>query len=208
LDDYDLILKIHTKNDKDGVDTLINKWYVKRKLWFELLIDALIGNKKIFMKNLHAFEKDKTLGMVGSKYCITSNIKNFNLVEEGIHQVMKHLGLNNYMPIKFVAGTMFMVRSSIMKSIKGVYTIEDFMPTNGAVKDGTLAHIMERVFGCMVTAAGYKIKGFDKSRSFETYSLSKKICRFFYQKKVTKSNYLQVKILKIPVYHRKYKGQI
>ncbi len=202
LNNYDIIIKLHTKN-KIGLDTLINHHYVSRKYWSKLLFEGVLGNKKLFQKNLEAFNRLPKLGMVASKYLITSSIKNSKAVSIGVLNIMKQL--ENIVPntITFVAGTMFMIRSSILQQIKDNFKLEDFAPTNGRIKDGTLAHILERVFGCLVIAKGYQIKGFDKNNNFIINRTSLKIQHFFYQKKITKSNHLLIKICKIPVCHKK-----
>jgi len=202
LNNYDIIIKLHTKN-KIGLDTLINHHYVSRKYWSKLLFEGVLGNKKLFQKNLEAFNRLPKLGMVASKYLITSSIKNSKAVSIGVLNIMKQL--ENIVPntITFVAGTMFMIRSSILHQIKNNFKLEDFAPTNGRIKDGTLAHILERVFGCLVIAKGYQIKGFDKNNNFIINRTSLKIQHFFYQKKITKSNHLLIKICKIPVCHKK-----
>lgn len=202
-EEYDFIIKIHTKSDKSGDDTLINKKYLNRKFWSEQLVDALIGSKKIFERNLRAFIKDQTIGMIGSKYCITSQYKNGPLIENKANEVMQKLGSKMRLPITFVAGTMFMVRGKILQKLRGAYKIEDFAVTDGKIKDGTLAHAMERVFGCMVTAEGYKIKGFDYNILFEINNKIKSLKRFIYQKKITNSGFLQIKTFKITVYRKK-----
>lgn len=203
LSKYDLILKIHTKDNKAGCDTLLNHRYVSRKYWFQLLIEALIGSKRIVLKNINAFQNNKKLGMIGSKYCITSNYKNAIDVKDKVIEIMNGFNFTNFLPITFVAGTMFFVRSKILQKVKENYTINDFDITDNQVKDGTLAHALERVFGCLVIAQGYQIQGYDRNRSFEYQSIAKLLQRFIFQKKITKKNYLQVKILKFPIYHRK-----
>lgn len=203
LSKYDLILKIHTKNNIAGCDTLLNHRYVSRKYWFQLLLEALIGSKRIVLKNINAFQNNKKLGMIGSKYCITSNYKNAIDVKDKVIEIMNGFNFTNFLPITFVAGTMFFVRSKILQKVKENYTINDFDITDNQVKDGTLAHALERVFGCLVVAQGYQIQGYDRNRSFEYQSIAKLLQRFIFQKKITKKNYLQVKILKFPIYHRK-----
>lgn len=203
LNKYDLILKIHTKDNKTGCDTLLNHRYVSRKYWFQLLLEALIGSKRIFLKNISAFQNNENLGMIGSKYCITSSYKNAVDVRDKVIEIMNGFNFTNFLPITFVAGTMFFVRSEILQKVKENYTINDFDITDNQVKDGTLAHALERVFGCLVVAQGYQIQGYDKNRNFEYQSIARLLQRFIFQRKITKRNYLQVKILKFPIYHRK-----
>jgi hypothetical protein len=90
-----------------------------------------------------------------------------------------------------------------LQGIKDNYTINNFAVTDDKVKDGTLAHALERVFGCLVMAQGYQIKGYDRNECFEYRSRMLSLQRFILQKKITRNNYMLVKIFKLPVYHRK-----
>lgn len=203
LSKYDLVLKIHTKNNKKGLDTLLNHRYVSREFWFRLLMGGLFDTTKLFKKNIYQFEQNANLGMIGSKYLITSDIKNSREVRKDVQDTMFKLGFVKPETITFVAGTMFIIRSKLLQKIKDNYTLADFLPTDGTVKDGTLAHVLERVFGCIVIASGYKIKGFDKNKSFECCGTLSLVRHFVYRRKITRSNHLLIKVFKIPVYHRK-----
>ena len=203
LNRYDLVLKIHTKNDRSGCDTLLNGRYTNRKYWFRLLIEALIGTKKIFNKNISAFNNNPKLGMIGSKYCIMSCLKDTSGMKTKVAAIMKELDFNNAASTTFIAGTMFMVRSLLLQKIKDKYTLADFAATDDKIKDGTLAHALERVFGCAVQAQGYAIQGYDRNIGFESHSRMMSLRRFIFQKKITGRNYLQIKIFKLPIYHRK-----
>ena len=197
LSKYDLVMKLHTKNKFNGVDTHINNHIFSRKLWFKTLTRALIGSPKMFMKNIKEFQKYPELGMVGSKHLIASNSETSNAVLSQVDVILNELGWCHE-AIKFVAGTMFMCRSKILDPLKKHYTIMDFPPTNGKIKDGTLAHAIERVIGCLTTAQGYKIKGFDRSLP-HSYRLNlQAMARFLYQHKITKTKHEQIKVFKLP----------
>ena len=203
LDDFDLLLKIHTKKNQGSCDTRLNGKWVDRKNWFRLLISSLIGNRTLFNKNIEAFKNEDSLGMIGSRYLITSEPKVSQGVKNDVETVMQKLHYKKPEKIEFVAGTMFIVRTSILKKIAHEYTLDDFETTDGAVKDGTFAHTMERVFGCVAYAEGYHIKGLDRDYNFEYHEKITSIKRLVYSKKITSNNYKLVKIFKIPVYHRK-----
>ena len=203
LNRYDLILKIHTKSNKNDCNTMLNGRYLNRKYWFRLLVEALIGTKEIFRQNIKAFQKDAEMGMIGSKYCIMSGKKDTAAMKEKVTEVMSELGFPEGEARTFVAGTMFMVRSELLQKVKDKYGIDDFAATDNKVKDGTLAHALERVFGYATEAQGYTIRGYDKNRAFEFYSMLLSLRRFVFQKKITGRNYLQIKIFKLPVYYRK-----
>lgn len=208
LAQYDLVMKLHSKNKNQGAMTLINGRYIGRKLWFKLLTRSLLGSRKLFEKNIKVFEKQPELGMIGSKHLITSDKRCSDTVRGMVEDILVRLGYLRPPDIKFVAGTMFIVRSQLLEKIRNNFNLQDFDLTDGTVKDGTLAHALERVFGCLVAAEGFYIKGFDKEIrervNWEIYRQDmRQVCRFVYYNKVTKNNYQLIKFLKLPVYHRK-----
>ena len=202
LNKYDLVMKLHTKNNFIGDGSRINKYIFDRKLWFNTLIRALIGSPQIFERNMCEFAKCPEFGMAGSRYLITSETECFKSVQIQVEKILSELGYPTA-PIKFVAGTMFMCRSKLLQPFKEHYTINDFVPTDGKVKDGTLAHALERVLGSFVIANGYKIKGFDRSLLYTCRLNFQAVRRFVYQHKVTNSKYELIKVFKLPVYRRR-----
>jgi len=199
---YDLIMKLHTKNKFDGTDTHINQYIFSRKLWFKTLLSSLIGNHHIFMNNIHKFEKYPKIGMLGSKYLITSNAMSSENMRKQVEDALTELGYDKA-SIKFVAGTMFICRSGILSPIKNAYKIKDFLPTDGNVKDGTLAHVLERVFGSLVIANGYQIGCINHYYSMQLKLTGNNLCRFIYQNKITNNHNRIIKICKLPIYHRR-----
>ena len=199
LNQYDLIMKLHTKNKNNGIETYIGNYVFDRSIWVYCLTNALLGSSRIFKKNIQAFTNLPKLGVIGSKYLIASKLPDTDGVQSGALTLIKQLGFAKTANLKFIAGTMFMCRSKLLQKIKENYKISDFDITDGHVKNGTLAHMMERVLGYVVTAQGYEIKGFDKN-----YILFlRKVRRFIWQNKLTKNNFRLIKICKIPVFHRK-----
>ena len=203
LDSYDLILKLHTKGQAKSLALLINGLILDKKLWKDFLIQGLIGSPKLFNRIINAFLEDKTLGMVGAKRLITDKEKTSEVSRAGVNQIMQELGFPAPKEIKFIAGTMFICREHLLSPIKERFTSDDFAPSDNRIKDGTLAHAVERVFGTLTTALGYEIKGFDRNYGLLLKAKKKAILRFFYQNKITEENYRMVKIFKLPVYHKK-----
>ena len=202
LDNYDLVMKIHTKNTAKGLNTHINKYIFTRKLWFETLINALVGSYRQFSLNISKFKNISKLGMIGSKYLITSDSKYSAMVKDDVERILSEWGYKNEV-IKFVAGTMFICRSKLLKPFKEHYRLTDFEITKSDVKDGTLSHVLERMFGVVVVAKGYEIAGFDRKHLCMWYAVWQNIKRFVYQHKITKKNNELIKIFKLPIYHRK-----
>ena len=109
---------------------------------------------------------------------------------------------------RFVAGTMFVVRAHLFKEIQrlGIKSA-DFPEVIGRPKQPQLAHIFERLFGYFVYAQGFELKdgavSWEIQRNhlnrFEFFYLLRPVVRVFYQKKVTKTGKLCIKIFKIPL---------
>lgn len=200
LDDYDYVIKIHTKNEQK---VKVCDWHYLASngyLWGKALLDALLV-RKFLCKNLRAFNTDKNLGMIGAQSFILEERKFNEEALFGIPKEMKKIGLPIPKTIQFVAGTMFMVRAGLLKPIqKAKYTFDDFEDSKKTGEDDSLAHILERLFGAIIVSQGYSIKGFDWSLKLFIRALLFKLKLFFFKKKVTKNGRLIIKICKIPVY--------
>ena len=102
--------------------------------------------------------------------------------------------------ICFVAGTMFIVRSNLLHPFK-IFMQDIFSNTQSCIRDGTLAHVFERLFGAIVTAQGCRIcPVFQLKYVFYTLLLS--IGNFLFMKKFTKQGKTIIKICKIPIYSK------
>jgi len=200
LDKYDYILKLHSKRPSNGTDTKLKGLPVNRYYWKVLLSEALIGCPKIWQNNLQKMNSEKKLGMIASPHLIKKIDKTDKELIPAIKNNLQKLKLPIIENFSFVAGTMFIVRSHLLKPLQHQYTIDDFQQTDGQVKDGTLAHVLERLFGGIVYAQDYKIKGFHYNYKFVLNALVKITLRFIYQKKITKSNKLIIKVCKLPIY--------
>jgi lipopolysaccharide biosynthesis protein len=202
LDDYSYILKLHSKRPSNGTDTKLNHLPVTRYYWKILLSEALIGTPQIWQRNINAFEKNSQLGMIASPHLIKKADKSDEFLIPDVKKQLQKITLPEISNFYFVAGTMFLVRSSLFKVLQHKYKIEDFQTTDGQVKDGTLAHVFERLFGAVICSQGYQIKGFSHNYKFVCSALGKIIGRFFFQKKTTKHNKVLIKICKIPVFQK------
>lgn len=203
LDDYDLILKIHTKSRQGNVLTSINGKFFSRRKWVDVLLNSLIGSKQMIATNLANFENKKELGMIASKYLIAKDKDLSAEMRQAIKVVLQRLGYSDNKEIMFVPGTMFWVRASLFKSLKHNFVLEDFSSTDGKIRNGTFAHVMERVFGAVVLAQNFTIEGFDHCHCWQLRSPILELKRFLFQKKITKNNYELVKVCRIPVYRRR-----
>ena len=201
LDDYDYILKLHTKNTTKGNYTHLNGRRFDNALWAKVLYDALLKSPKQVKENLQQLEEKPEIGMVAAAYCISGEHKLYDKWLEEINSCLAEMNLPQVRDFSFVAGTMFWARAEIFKPFLR-YGLKDFAPTDGKIKEGTKAHVFERLFGAAVMAQGYEIRGVKQWR-YGLLLLKSAITRFFYQKKITTSGKKLIKICKIPVYSKK-----
>lgn len=203
IDSYDYVLKIHTKNTILNNGDKINGVWISRKCWMPLLVEALIGTPKIFADNIKKFENNEKIGMIGSKHLVTSSTDSYTNILDKVNDTIKSLGFSIPKKLTFVAGTMFMMRSSLLKPIiKAGYNIDSFEPTGKISQGNALAHVFERVFGALVTLQNKKIFP-QKNDIFSVLFMNACRCyHFLYSKKTTKNNHTIIKICKIPVYRK------
>lgn len=170
LDNYDCLLKLHTKNhDKYGSYN-----------WRDDLYENLLDTENIFRNN---FNKLKKYGMVGSKKWIFK--MGDKLPEDSwlYEKICTKIGVE---PIKakFVGGTIFLARIEIIKKIKELNLLNlDFMDIK--MKTGgssSLAHVVERLFGVICKQMNLKIYGSNQVKMFSKKWKKNFVNNFFQQK--------------------------
>ena len=158
LDDYDYILKLHTKNRNETVN-LINGLGLKDYQWRDNLVDPLLKKKKSFLKCLEYFRKYPDIGLI----CSHLQYKKISggLTEDltALDNELKRLGLN-VKDKKFCAGTMFIARSAPYKRFQNDTLINEHIFSTGMASHsiGSISHIYERILTITVNAAGYTVK--------------------------------------------------
>ena len=155
LDDYSYILKMHTKNYRTNYWSYNGVNYIHYQ-WRDALVNALIGSKRVFRSNLKLLSKEY-IGMIGNKDLISHKGAKDN--EEYRLQMCEKLGYNPQYD-EYIAGTMFLCKSFLMKDIKNLHlTINDFDFSSSSGVVGTLAHAMESIVGHTVQNNGLDIYG-------------------------------------------------
>ena len=204
LDDYEYILKLHTKGKKSKNYTWLNGHRLDNALWGRVLWDSMLKNKERLTKNLNMMDRRPKIGMLGSKYCFTSAKQNYEKLLPQINIEMWRINQKSVAEVAFIAGSMFLAKAKLLQPLKA-YKQEDFEPTNGEIKEGTLAHIVERVMGALIIEQGYKIKAI-KHDHYGLYFLFANIKRFLFQQKVTNSGKKLIKVCKLPIYSKPLRG--
>ena len=200
LDKYDCILKIHTKGHVSKNRTRLNGNRMNNRLWKTVLFDALLKDPERVQSNLLLLQNNPQIGILSSKYCITQEKRTYKQLLPQINQALIKCGFHKIQQVQFVAGTMFYVRAKLFKPLLK-YTINDFSESNSQIKEGTFAHVMERLLGAIVTAQGYRLYGLEHDNYTRKFILAA-IGYFLFQKKQTEHRLL-IKICKIPVWSKK-----
>ena len=196
LDNYDYVLKIHTKR-MSGDYCKFNHKRFSVKTWRNMLLDGVLCSTQAVKANLRIMAENPAIGMIGNDYILTDE-KSSLLHLPTLSAEMQKIGLTMPKDLHFVAGTMFFVRAKLLRPFLK-YKIEDFTISDKSVHDNTLAHVLERLFGWAVTMQGYKIQGV-KYKSYELRIMTDKLKRFLFQKKTTRQGKLIIKICRIPVF--------
>ena len=145
--EYSHIVKLHTKKSHYNPFDL-------GLTWRNSLVKPLIGSSDIFKSNLDLISNSCTIKMCGSsKWLLRTN--------RGNHEkTLTYLNVTSKTS-SFIGGTIFI---SDYKTIVDFFTIEQLdnlynrMPI-GYVRDNSVAHDIERVFGFIMEDKGYLIKG-------------------------------------------------
>ena len=199
LNEYDYIIKIHTKRAKSGSYCIFNRHRFDMKTWRAMLLDAVIS-KSAVANNLRLLMQNDKIGMVSSEYVLTNEKWAYQNVMSQIEEEMAKIGLQMPEDKHFVAGTMFWARAKLLQPLLA-YKINDFVVSDEQVHDEMLAHVLERMFGLVISVQGYRIKGVVYKRYLWNRFLAN-FWRFIFQRKLTRKGNELIKICKIPVYYR------
>ena len=154
LDKYGFIVKLHTKRDYNGI---VNLRRFKGSEWRNRLLDFCSSPENL-SRTLDTFDKNPQVGMLshGSLLTDVGDFLEDTSVRQSADMLLEDMGLTPR-GHRFVAGTCFIVRTSLIKPLVGRFKLSDF--TAGGDHRCSLAHILERLFGYLVSAQGYQILG-------------------------------------------------
>ena len=138
--DYDLILKIHTKN----TTYLDHNWRDQFEFYLIDTFSTCFGHMISCNEHIHSVKK----------YKIIENINNTNN-SHSMSRLYDFFNINNIKSqYSFYAGTMFwcdIVYCKLLKKIIDMYpTVTDLFEPEPLIADGTMAHAWERFFGQVI----------------------------------------------------------
>lgn len=151
---YDYVLKLHTKKSVKtaGIEFGAN--------WRKQLYTPLVGNVNIVDTIINKMNSNDSIGMSGN----TSWISDYEGLNKSKIEELKNILNIKTKHRKFIGGTMFWMKYSIIRKYFNAYTIDKI---NGLLEPGyftdydkgTYTHAMERVFGYIVSDSNKIING-------------------------------------------------
>ena len=206
LDNYSYIVKLQTKRDLPRCNTGFRNMH--SSIWRENLLIPY-RQETTFKKYIDYFDKCPQVGMQANYQVIVHKDTYDKKAKELLDNFLKEHHLPK-MKHAFVAGTMFIARAHLFKPLQELkIDLDDFpeQTTHAEKHTSQLAHALERFLGYMVYYQGLIISdGAVSTRKQQMYhkniylkSLLTPVVHFFWQKKVTRSGKLLIKIFKIPV---------
>ncbi|MGO1405997.1 MAG: glycoside hydrolase family 99-like domain-containing protein [Agrococcus casei] len=155
VDDYDIVLKLHTKK---------SEWRAEHEhlsgdgeSWKQGFYRALLGSGDNVAEILGAFLADPSLGVVTSDESIVGS-EHWGGDEEIATELLRRLQLRLDPPsLRFPSGSIYWIRGFLLQGLRALMIDEsDFEPEVGQT-DGTTAHAIERLIGVLSTEAGFEM---------------------------------------------------
>lgn len=143
---YSHIVKLHTKKSHYNEELGRN--------WRKALVESIIGSAEIFNSTLSLMKLHPEIKMCGCRRWLIKGYRGH------------HVNVMNKMGIKknesgFIGGTMFISDYDLLLDSFTIELLDELyekMP-KGYVRDFSIAHDLERVFGFIVEDKGYQIRG-------------------------------------------------
>ena len=150
--EYDVVGHIHVKRSRQPIGTPISIESSSSFL-FENLLGGPVGGKMVD-QILSQMQKDERVGLVfADDPYILGWTRNLNMALE-LAQKMGHTKLP--CGINFPVGSMFWMRSNVLKSFVDLNLDWVDYPAEPIADDGTILHALERLFGIIPILAGWK----------------------------------------------------
>ena len=197
LTKYDYIIKLHTKRDMPK-GTLRNGFDVSCNKWREYLL-TFLRNQKTFEKCLSTFSQDKTLGMIADYHLIVKNDRKNEEAVQKAQELLTSLKLQTK-DNRYVMGTMFMVRAKLFEPIKKLNLNFDDFEVSKRGSD-VLPYALERLFGHIVCAKGYKVNDPMSNRMYQVFTrVCSAVAQFIWRKKECADGRVIIKVCKVPIF--------
>ena len=202
---YDLVVKLHTKRDIDlPRKAEVGYTVLNGSRWRDHLL-AFVKTPEAWAKTVARFG-DPEIGMVADRHvvfcrCDAKRAAHGGSFDAAVNALNESWGIPAKRDGRFVGGTMFAVRASILaRLVSRPLSAEMFGPSGGHESE-TYAHVLERMFGLIVSGLGFRVEGFDGSVSVRRFWAA--VGKFFFDSRRTERR-RSVRICGVTVYIRRY----
>lgn len=157
LQDYEYVVKTHTKRNMSKGVVLHGKYYIAAgSYWREKLL-CFLESEECFTTAIRLLQNDDA-GMISHYKLIDDEIGECN--ESRALDLLKETGLP-LLDKKFVMGTMFLCKAELLNPLKKLkfqeFENSDSLKILNSKRDGSLAHVYERLFGWIICSQNKKI---------------------------------------------------
>lgn len=150
-DDFDFILKLHTKKSLH---------YPRAVKWRDDLYDYLTGEDHL-RRNLALMKTNPAIGIISHPDYIVPMRTSWRPNEKRVRELAALMGLKkiNVDDDAFAAGSMFLARASALKPLIELSITPGEFEIEQNQNDGTLAHAIERAFTYSANVRGMELAG-------------------------------------------------
>ena len=189
--DYELLLKIHTKETPHRPDGIA---------WRKDVFRKILGSEAHIENIRTSFSDNPSLAMIGPKDHVLDSRYYMGSNQDRVQSLLYKAGYPQSLPesFSFVAGTMFWAKPEIFKAILNMEIETDSFEPEPLPADGCLPHALERFLGLLVEVQGFEIKSIDEDGTISTPD-PYKIYPF-----ATPPPHLRLRELKSVVFYRAY----
>jgi polysaccharide pyruvyl transferase WcaK-like protein len=146
---YEYVLHIHSKHSPH---------WAQLAGWRKYLLETLLGSSEIVLSVFQIFRNLPNIGMIAPQHLESVRPAigwrlNYKNAETFSHRLALKLDMDG--DIDFPSGSMFWARSAALMPILSIGLSFDDFPIEKGQTDGTLAHVIERLYFHICESAGY-----------------------------------------------------
>jgi lipopolysaccharide biosynthesis protein len=164
LDNYEYVIKLHTKRDFPKYPCILNTFNISRDRWRKYLL-SFCSTPENWSETMSLFENDTSVGMIADAHLIFKfKYDREHATKKNAYRIIEDIGLS-ISKETFVMGSMFMAKAKLFKVLQNKFNLPDFdVPNRRDIN--TLAHAIERVFGLLVNSQGMQIRDYNNKLEF------------------------------------------
>ena len=201
---YDLVVKLHTKRDVDlPRKAEVGYTVLNGSRWRDYLL-AFVRTPGAWAKTIARFA-DPSIGMVADRHvvfrrCDAKREAHGGSFDTAVRELNEKWGIPSKRNGRFVGGTMFAVRAPILARLVARPFSAEMFGASGGHENETYAHVLERMFGLVVSGLGFRVEGFDGSVAVRRFWAA--VGKFFFDSRRTERR-RSIRLCKITVYLRR-----